>query len=69
MTERGIDAVLVSCEVNQRWISGFDFTDGYILVCSERAYLITDPRYIEAAKKRPMGLLSAYAARQMFRKC
>ena len=55
MTERGIDAVLVSCEVNQSWISGFDFTDGYILVCPERAYLITDPRYIEAAKKETDG--------------
>jgi len=51
MSQRDIDAVLITCEVNQSWVSGFDFTDGYILVCRENAYLITDPRYIEAAKK------------------
>ena len=47
---RDIDAMLVSCTVNQSWASGFDFEDGYLLVLSDRAYLITDPRYIEAAK-------------------
>lgn len=51
MAQRDIDAILVTCEVNQSWVSDFDFTDGYILVCSDKAYLITDPRYIEAAKK------------------
>ena len=50
MRDRGLDAMLISCEVNQSWACDFDFTDGYLLVCSERAYLITDPRYIEAAK-------------------
>ncbi len=51
MSQRGIDAIIISCEVNQSWACDFDFSDGYLLVCSERAYLITDPRYIEAAKK------------------
>ncbi len=51
MAQRDIDAILISCEVNQSWASDFDFTDGYLLVCSDKAYLITDPRYIEAAKK------------------
>ncbi len=51
LEQRGIDAALISCEVNQSWACDFDFTDGYLLVCSGRAYLITDPRYIEAAKK------------------
>ena len=49
LTDRGIDAMLVSCTVNQSWCCGFDFEDGYLLVCEKRAYLITDPRYIEAA--------------------
>ncbi len=51
MLERGLDAVLISCEVNQGWACGFDFTDGYLLIFEDKAYLITDPRYIEAAKK------------------
>ncbi len=50
MNRRDIDAVLITCEVNQSWVSGFDFEDGYVLVCADKAYLITDPRYIEAAK-------------------
>ncbi len=50
MQSRGIDAMLITCEVNQSWACDFDFTDGYLLVCLERAYLITDPRYIEAAR-------------------
>ena len=50
MRDRGLDAMLISCEVNQSWACDFDFTDGYLLVCGERAYLITDPRYIEAAR-------------------
>ena len=43
-------ALLVKSEINQRWLTDFDFTDGYVLVCKKNAYLITDFRYIEAAK-------------------
>ena len=43
-------ALLVKSEINQRWLTDFDFTDGYVLVCNKNAYLITDFRYIEAAK-------------------
>ena len=43
------DAALISSELNQRYISGFNYTDGYILVGREKAYLLTDFRYIEAA--------------------
>ena len=55
MTSRGLDAMLISCTVNQSWACDFDFEDGYLLVCSERAYLITDPRYIEAARREADG--------------
>ncbi len=50
MRSRELGSMLISCTVNQSWACGFDFEDGYLLVCPERAYLITDPRYIEAAK-------------------
>ena len=44
------DAVIVSSEVNQRYISGFPFTDGYLLVTKGDCYLVTDFRYTEAAE-------------------
>lgn len=50
LTEAGADAALFSDKLNQFYLSGFDFDDGYVLVTREKAYLITDFRYIEAAK-------------------
>ena len=50
MIEKGADAALISSELNIRYLSNFNFTDGYILVTRNRAYLITDFRYIEAAR-------------------
>ncbi|MBP3370593.1 MAG: aminopeptidase P family N-terminal domain-containing protein, partial [Clostridia bacterium] len=43
------DAAIISSELNQRYISGFNYTDGYILIGREKAFLLTDFRYIEAA--------------------
>ena len=44
------DAVIITSEVNQRYISNFPFTDGYVLVTHGESYLVTDFRYTEAAK-------------------
>ncbi len=44
------DAMLITHKKNQYYLSGFEFDDGYVLVTRENAYLITDFRYIEAAK-------------------
>lgn len=49
MKERDIDAVIVNDELNQRYLSSFDFTDGFIIVTMENAYLVTDFRYYEMA--------------------
>ena len=43
-------AVLVTSEVNQQYLTGFDFSDGYVLVTLKGSYLLTDFRYIEAAR-------------------
>jgi Xaa-Pro aminopeptidase len=51
LRESGKDALLVSSELNQRYVSGFNYTDGYILVTPMRAYLLADFRYIEAARE------------------
>ena len=48
---RGLDAVLVTDEKNQRYATGFPITDGAVLVGREKAFLITDSRYIEAAQR------------------
>lgn len=45
-------ALLVTSEINQRWLTGFAFTDGYVLVTHNKSYLLTDFRYIEAARAK-----------------
>lgn len=50
LAEAGADAALLADKLNQRYLSDFDFDDGYVLVTRKNAYLITDFRYIEAAK-------------------
>ena len=47
--KRGLDALLITDEKNQRYAADFPFTDGAVLVGKEKAFLITDSRYIEAA--------------------
>lgn len=46
----GADAALITSEVNQTWVTDFEFSDGYVLVTKDKAYVITDFRYIEAAR-------------------
>lgn len=48
----GAEAILISSCLNQRYISSFSYTDGYILVLRDRAYLLADFRYIEDAEKK-----------------
>ena len=48
--KNGADALLISEPMNQCWLCGFEYTDGYLLVTEKNAYIITDSRYTEAAK-------------------
>lgn len=67
----GMDALLVTNNRNQRWLSGFNFEDGYVLVTKKTSYLLTDSRYIEAAEKEAQGvtvLQMAGKRSEMFRK-
>ena len=50
LAEKGIDAALIYNEINQRYLSDFAFSDGLLVITKDRAELITDFRYIEAAK-------------------
>lgn len=51
LIRQGLDAILLTDEKNQRYAGGFAFTDGAVLVGREKAWLLTDSRYIEAAEK------------------
>lgn len=46
----GLDALLITSERHQYYLTGFDFSDGYVALTREKAYVFTDFRYIEAAK-------------------
>ena len=51
LIDSGLDAVLITDEKNQRYATGFAFTDGAVLITRKNAFLFTDSRYIEAAEK------------------
>jgi len=46
------DAILITNKKNQYYMTDFDFDDGYVLVTRGKSYLLTDFRYIEAAKEQ-----------------
>lgn len=64
LTDRGVEAVLLSDKLNQRYVSGFDFDDGTVLVTRKNAYLLTDFRYTEAAKAQCGGTMTVLAPEQ-----
>ena len=51
LQDKNFDGAIISSEINQRYLCDFPFSDGYILVTHGKSYLLTDFRYIEAAKK------------------
>lgn len=51
LVENGFDAAIITDQLNQHYLSGFEFHDGVVLVLQKAAYLITDFRYVEAAKE------------------
>ena len=52
LADKAFDAVLLSSEINERYLSGFHYSDGYMLVTKDAAFLFTDMRYAEAARAR-----------------
>lgn len=47
----GYSALIISPE-NRKYFTGFDSSDGYLIVSADRAVFITDGRYIEAAENQ-----------------
>ncbi len=52
MREAGIEGLLVFDPLNQRYLSEFAFSDGYLFITLKKAYLITDFRYYEMALQK-----------------
>ena len=50
MAKEQLGGILISSELSASYLSGFDFSDGYLAVLADKAYLVTDFRYTEAAK-------------------
>lgn len=52
LIERGLDAVLITNDINRAYISGFVGTAGYGVVTRDNASLVTDSRYTQQAKEQ-----------------
>jgi Xaa-Pro aminopeptidase len=50
ITEKGLDALLLSQPENLRYLSGFTGSSGWLLISGQNAILATDFRYVEQAK-------------------
>ncbi|WIV18063.1 Xaa-Pro peptidase family protein [Paenibacillus polygoni] len=52
MKEQGLEAILVTSPINRRYITGFTGSAGYVLVTLQKAYLLTDFRYMTQAPQQ-----------------
>lgn len=50
LQKEGLDGAIVLDEVTQHWLTGFPSTDGLVIVSGRETLLLTDSRYIEAAR-------------------
>ena len=50
LQENGFDGAVLFDEVSQHWVTGFPFTDGVVIVGKNETLMVTDSRYIEAAR-------------------
>ena len=45
------DTMLVTCPLNCRYLSGVNYTDGFLVINRDSAFILADSRYIEVAKR------------------
>lgn len=55
MNKRNLEAVLITGEVNRRYVTGFTGSSGYVLVTLQDAWLLTDFRYLIQAAEQAQG--------------
>jgi Xaa-Pro aminopeptidase len=53
--ELGGDAILITNEINRRYLTGFTGSSGVVLISAEQAVLLTDFRYREQAPRQAKG--------------
>lgn len=51
LANKDFDALLITSQINQRYLSDFHYSDGVQLITPHAAFLFTDPRYAEAARE------------------
>ncbi|MFF2909890.1 MULTISPECIES: Xaa-Pro peptidase family protein [Bacillales] len=56
LLDQGLDAMLITSDINRRYLSGFTGSSGYVLVTGDEAYLLTDFRYMTQAADQSNGL-------------
>jgi Xaa-Pro aminopeptidase len=52
---KDIDAAIIVSDINRRYFTAFNATDGLLFVTRQRACLLVDFRYIEAARAQAQG--------------
>ncbi|WP_059052356.1 M24 family metallopeptidase [Paenibacillus senegalimassiliensis] len=55
MNKQHLEAVLITGEVNRRYVTGFTGSSGYVLVTLQDAWLLTDFRYLIQAADQAQG--------------
>ena len=56
LRDEGLDALVLFSPVNIRYATRFFITDGAAVVTPDGAWLLTDSRYIEAAREKAVGV-------------
>ncbi len=51
-----IDSALIMDKINRRYITGFNSSQGMVLITRHNVYFLTDSRYIEAARNTVKGI-------------
>lgn len=55
LADAGLDALMITSGVNRLYATGFQASDGLLLVTRDEAFFFTDSRYIEAAEQAVSG--------------
>lgn len=55
MKREGLPALLLTDPLDRLYAGGFETSDGVVLILPDRAWFITDSRYIEAAQEKVKG--------------
>lgn len=55
LQDNGLDALLVTSDINRRYLTGFTGSSGYVLLTMDNRYFLTDFRYMEQAAEQAAG--------------